>query len=147
MTPSKEQEREPWIGATYASFGHGPSRSCPEVVRHGISAGGGAWYSNALNLLGPGDRIWVKAAKLGFVRVGKVTGNPVPAQDFTLPTPDGDKPALEVLHEAAYHRDEAGDPERAAYFVPVDWLHTVPMLIQRRCRTSKRSDWRRSSRR
>ena len=78
-----------------------------------ISAGGKAWYSNTLNLLSPGDRIWVKAPKYGFVGVGKVKGKPVPAQEFTLPTPEGDKPALDVLHEASYHREEADDPERS----------------------------------
>ncbi len=128
VTPSKEREREPWIGELYASFGHGPYRSWPEAIRYGfISAGGGAWYSNSLDLLSPGDRIWVKAPKYGFVGVGKVKGRSVPAQAFTLPTPEGDKPALDVLHEASYHREEADDPERSEYFVPVDWLQTVPL--------------------
>jgi len=101
VTQSKEGPNEPWNGELYASFGHGPSRSWPEAMRHGfISAGGGAWYSNSLNLLAPGDRIWVKAPKYGFVGVGKAKGKLVPAQEFTLPTPEADRPALEVLHEA-----------------------------------------------
>ena len=127
-TPSREREREPWIGELYASFGHGPSRSWNEAMRYGfISAGGGPWYSGSLNILSPGDRIWVKAPKYGFVGVGRVTGTRVPAKDFVLTTPDGDRPALEVLHEATYHRDAADDPDKAEYFVPVEWLQTVPL--------------------
>ena len=42
-----------------------------------------------------------------------------------LPTPDGERPALEVLKGSHYHREFADDPERSEYFVPVDWLQTV----------------------
>jgi hypothetical protein len=74
-------------------------------MRYGfISAGGGSWYSNSLNLLPVGDRIWVKAPKYGFVGVGRVKGRPVRAAEYLLPTPEGDKPALDVLQEASYHR-------------------------------------------
>ena len=79
-----------------------------------------------MNMLSPGDRIWVKAPKYGFVGVGRVKGKPVRASEFRLSTPDGDKPALEVLHEGSYHRD-AADAEQAEYFVPVEWLETVPI--------------------
>ena len=44
-----------------------------------------------------------------------------------MQTPDGDKSALEVLDEASYHREFADDPERTEYFVPVEWLQTVPL--------------------
>ena len=36
-------------------------------------------------------------------------------------------PALDVLVEATYHRDVAHDPERSEYFVPVEWIETVPI--------------------
>ena len=39
-----------------------------------ISAGGATWYSNTLNLLTKGARIWVKVPPSGFVGVGLVTG-------------------------------------------------------------------------
>lgn len=57
------RESEPWNGEFYASFGLGNDRrSWDEARRFGfISAGGGAWYSNTLNLLNVGDRIWVKS--------------------------------------------------------------------------------------
>lgn len=125
---SQERAREPWIGEIYASFGHSPTRSWNEAVRYGfISAGGGTWYSNSLNLLSVGDRIWVKAPKFGFVGVGRVKGKSVRAAEFLLPTPDGDRPALDVLHEGSYHREFSDDPDRSEYFVPVEWLDTVPV--------------------
>lgn len=68
-------------------------------------------------MLAEGDRIWAKIPGKGFVGVGRVTGPRVSAND------DG-RPALEVL-QAGYHREFADDPERAEYFVPVEWLHTV----------------------
>lgn len=37
----------------------------------------------------------------------------------------GDRPALEVL-SADYHRVFVDDPERAEYFVPVEWIKTLP---------------------
>lgn len=127
-TVSREREREPWIGELYASFGQGPTRSWSEAVRYGfISAGGGSWYSNSLNLLAAGDRIWVNAPKFGFVGVGRVLAKPVRASEFFLQTAEGERPALDVLHEATYHREFAEDPERSEYFVPVEWLQTVPI--------------------
>jgi hypothetical protein len=84
------KEREPWSGEFYVAFGHSPSRSWPEAVRYGfIGTGGGSWYSNTLKRLYAGDRIWVKAPGLGFVGVGRVTGHPAAATEFTLPGSDG----------------------------------------------------------
>lgn len=33
---------------------------------------------------------------------------------------------LEVLTQAHYHRNVVNDLERCEYFVPVNWIHTVP---------------------
>jgi hypothetical protein len=128
-TSSATREREPWNGEYYVSFGEGNTRSWKEAVHYGfVSAGGGSWYSNTLNLLKPGDRIWVKAPGFGFVGVGRVTGTSTAAADFILPGPDGQSvPALDVLREASYHRELAEDPVRSEYFVPVEWAETVPL--------------------
>lgn len=119
---------EPWNGEVYCSFGQGEERSWPDAVRYGfICAGGGAWYSKTLQLLTPGDRIWVKAPGFGFVGVGRVTGPAQPASAFTVPTADGDIPILEIAKGGTYHREVVDDPERREYFVPVQWLQTVPL--------------------
>lgn len=120
-------ESEPWNGEFYHSYGHGLGRSWEEAVQYGfICAGGGRWYSNTLQLLSVGDRIWAKVPGAGFVGVGRVTGPVQPANDFVVPTPSGEQPALSVL-KADYHREFANDPDRCEYFVPMQWLQTVPV--------------------
>lgn len=128
-TSSHTREREPWNGEYYVSFGHDLSRSWSEAVRYGfISAGYGSWYSNTLKLLKPGDRIWVKAPGHGFVGVGRVVGESTRASEFKLRGPDGvERPALDVLTGATYHRDVANDAEKSEYFVPIEWAYTVPL--------------------
>ncbi|MGV8268541.1 hypothetical protein ACV334_39120, partial [Pseudomonas aeruginosa] len=37
-----------------------------------------------------------------------------------------ERPALDVL-QADYHREFVDDPERCEYFVPVQWLHSLPL--------------------
>lgn len=116
-------QREPWNGEFYASFGHGASRDWEEARQYGfISGGGGSWYSNTLNLLGVGDRVWVKVPGEGFVGVGEVIGSRQSALDFQI---DGQS-ALAVLTGGHYHRDLADDPDHCEYFVPVRWIRSVP---------------------
>lgn len=123
-TSSQTAAKEPWNGEYYASFGQGPSRDWEEARRFGfLSAGGGAWYSGTLNLLHPGDIVWVKVPQQGFVGVGRVRGTSVVADDFRLRGPDGvERPALELL-QANYHRD-VEDPQMKEHFVPIEWAET-----------------------
>ncbi len=128
-TTTRVSEKEPWNGEYYASFGDGHSRSWREAVKYGfISGGGGSWYSGTLNLLSPGDRVWVKVPGEGFVGVGRVRGTAVRAADFELRDADGTlHPALDLLTEANYHREFVDDQEKSEYFVAVEWVHTVPL--------------------
>lgn len=128
--PSKRgaREREPWNGEFYACFGHSETRNWDEGRRFGfISAGGGGWYSNTLNLLSIGDRVWVKAPGYGFVGVGEVIGPREPITEFKVVADGVERPAAEVLVKATYHREFLDDPDRMEYFVPVRWLHSVPI--------------------
>jgi len=126
VTPHRE--KEPWNGEFYASFGADGDRSWSEAVRYGfISAGGGAWYTNTLNLLNVDDRVWVKSPRHGFIGVGRVKGKAQRAVDFVIRTHEGERPALDVLTEGAYYREQADDPEQSEYFVPVAWDRTVPL--------------------
>lgn len=55
-------------------------------------------------------------------------GKAVPAADFELHGSDGEaRPALDALTRANYHREYVDDPEKSVYFVPVEWLDTVPL--------------------
>ncbi|WP_350173585.1 endonuclease NucS domain-containing protein [Hyphomonas sp.] len=122
-TSTSKGEKEPWNGEYYGSFGHGDERDWEEARRYGFfAAGGGAWYTNTMNLLDIGDRIWVRVPKLGYVGVGRVTGKPARASDFEI---EG-QPALSVL-KSDYHRAFADDAEKSEYFVPIEWLQSVPL--------------------
>jgi len=77
-------------------------------------------------MLSPGDRVWVKIPKTGYVGVGRVTEAVRPIKEFKVKTASGDRPALEVLKFTDRYRENADDPEKAEYFVPVAWLDTVP---------------------
>ena len=50
-----------------------------------------------------------------------------PIKEFTVQTPSGERPALEVLKHAEHYKPNADDPETAEYFVRVAWLDTVPV--------------------
>ena len=129
-TPSTrgQREREPWNGEFYACFGHGDTRDWAEGKKYGfISAGGGSWYSNTLNLLSVGDRVWVKAPGYGFVGVGKILGPRKSITNFKIEISGEEVPAVDVLKGGTYHRECINDPERMEYFVPVEWLHSVPL--------------------
>lgn len=122
------REREPWNGEFYASFGDADNRSWDEARRYGfISAGGGSWYSGTLNLLHNGDRVWVKVPGSGFVGVAEVTGPRQPITEFIIDNGMVPLPATSVLAGATYHREFIDDPERREYFVPVRWIHSVPL--------------------
>jgi hypothetical protein len=125
---SPDRLNEPWNGEFYCSFGHSEERSWIDAVDYGfICGGGGAWYSRTLQLLGSGDRVWVKVPGSGFVGVGCVTGGAEPASTFKVRTPAGEVPVLDVAKRGSYLRQFLNDPERCEYFVPIQWLQTVPI--------------------
>ena len=120
--------KEPWNGEYYASFGGMNSRSWEDARKYGyISAGGGSWYSNTLKMLSPGDRVWVNIPKTGYVGVGRVVEGVVPVKEFVVDTESGQSPALEVLQHADLYTKNADDPDKAEYFVRVQWSDTVSM--------------------
>jgi hypothetical protein len=126
-TTKANGEKEPWNGEFYVSFGDTSSRSWEDARQYGfISGGGGSWYSQTLKLLSPGDRVWVKIPKTGYVGVGIVKEAVQSVNDFKIKTPEGERPCLEVLQHAHLYQQHAKDREKAEYFVKVDWLDTVP---------------------
>jgi hypothetical protein len=71
--------------------------------------------------------VWVKVPGSGFVGVGRVTGYAHPSVDFQVMTPQGEVPVLDVAMGGSYHREFVDDPERCEYFVPIQWLQTLPL--------------------
>ena len=125
-TTAIKNEKEPWNGEFYVSFGDVTSRSWDDARQFGyISSGGGSWYSQTLKLLSPGDRVWVKIPKKGYVGVGTVLESVQSVNDFKVQTEAGEQPALLVLKHADKYRITANDAELAEYFVRVRWLDSV----------------------
>jgi len=124
----KSNQKEPWNGEYYVSFGHEMGRHWEDARKYGfISAGGGRWYSKTLNQLSKGDRVWVNIPHTGYVGVAIVEDPAVMAKDFTVQTEDGEKPILEVPLKASYHKQFIDDEEKAEYFVRVKWDKVVPI--------------------
>lgn len=112
----------------YISFGDGPRRNREDARKYGfISGGGDRWYSQSLQALRPGHRVFVYLPQRGYVGVGTVRGPATPANDFKIKLEDGREiPVLEVglnAPEVAVGKD---DPALAEYFVPVEWVTTRP---------------------
>lgn len=119
---------QPWNGEFYHSYGVSETRSWDDAVQYGfICGGGGPWYSGTLKQLSPGDRVWVNVPRTGYVGVGRVTGHAQPACEFKVRTPEGERPVLEVAKRGTYHVEHADNSDHCEYFVPVQWLQTVPL--------------------
>jgi len=119
-------EKEPWNGEFYVSFGDMSSRSWEDASKYGyISGGGGTWSSQTLKLLSPGDRVWVKIPKQGYVGVGKVVEPVQPASEFQVSTPTGMQSVVDVVKHGEKYKQDLNNPELGEYFVRVAWLDQV----------------------
>jgi hypothetical protein len=116
-----------WNREFYVNFGDSSRRSWEEARKFGfISAGGGTWYSRTLNLLSPGDRIWVRIPQSGYVGVGAVTSKATPVDDFKADVDGQQRLLIDVAPVIAKADRYADNPEAAEYVVGVDWMKTVP---------------------
>ena len=122
-------ERAAWNQEYYVSFGHDMGRHWEDARRYGfISAGGGKWYSQTLNQLSKGDRIWVNIPRTGYVGVGIVEEPAAMAKDFRVQVDGKMVPITEAPLKLrkedleGFLRKHAADPEKAEYFVRVRWI-------------------------
>jgi uncharacterized protein YeaO (DUF488 family) len=113
-----------WNGEYYVSFGEDESQRWEDAVKFGfITASGGAWYTQTLSMLSEGDRVWVNMPKQGYVGVGTVTGNAVPASEFYVDSGKEQRLLIEVDGMSRY-AERIGTDEQA-WFVPIKWDHTL----------------------
>jgi hypothetical protein len=127
---SSRSGKEAWNGRDwYVSLGVGESRSWDDCQKYGfVSAGGGHWYINTLQLLPAGARVFVCVPKKGYVGVGIVKETAVRVRDFKVVLDDGmEKPILEMSPKASKMGEFADDPDMSEYLVRVEWLKTVPL--------------------
>ena len=115
-----------WNGEYYVSFGE-ENRCWEDAERYGfISGGGGNWYSKTLNMLQPGDRVWVNIPQTGFVGVGIVDAPSTPAREVRFLV-NGKEESFTDLPVKGNYLADSDDPEKAEYVVKVHWLKTVPV--------------------
>ncbi len=117
-----------WNGEYYVSFGDDTSRSWEDARKYGfISGGGGAWYARTLNMLSPGDRVWVNIpGPTGYVGVGVVEEYSVSVHEFLVTSPEGKLlPILEMPLDQPNLGHDRDDPEKVERLVRVKWAKTV----------------------
>jgi hypothetical protein len=126
--PAVDSPNSVWNGEYYISFS-GELRDWSEAIRYGfISGGGGTWYSNTLQLLSPGNRIWVNIPNTGYVGVGIVESPRVALEEFLVTDGNGDlKPIVDLPLQIARATKYSENPELAEFLVRVKWLKTVPV--------------------
>jgi hypothetical protein len=121
---STSKSKEPWNGEFYVSFGDDETRSWEDARKYGfVSAGGGSWYSRTLNLLKPGNRVWVRIPKLGYVGVGIVESEAIPASEFEVEQ-DGRPISIFDIGTSATYGAKA-NAEDQEYFIKIKWLKTL----------------------
>jgi len=125
-SPEKVTKGE-WNGEYYVSYGASENRDWNEACKYGfISAGGGSWYANTLNLLEKGARIWVNIPGTGYVGVGKVTATVIPIDNFYVTDEKGKKVKfIELPTKGSKHETLVTQPDKAEYIVRVEWIKTV----------------------
>ena len=98
-----------------------------------VSAGGGKWYSQTLNQLSEGNRIWVNIPGTGYVGVGEVEETAIIAKDFKVQLDNKMIPIvnaplkLDEKDREGFLKKYASDEEKAEYFVRVKWIKSVPI--------------------
>ena len=94
-----------------------------------LCAGGGPQYSGGLHTIRPSERLWVYIPEHGYVGVARATGPVQRAGQFTVATPHGPAPIMQVLG-GPYANDTLylNDPDRCEYFLPIRWLDRVETL-------------------
>lgn len=124
--PSPVITNSKWNGEYYVSFGDDDNRKWKDAKKYGfISAGGGVWYTKTLELLSPGDRVWVNIPHTGYVGVGIVTEGVRPMKDISFDV-DGKLIPVQSLELAErYHLYAPDDSEKAECAVKIRWIKTV----------------------
>jgi len=122
----ESRARGEWNQEYYVSYGG--NRDWEEARKYGfIGGGGGRFYSQTLQMLSPGDRVWVNIPGTGYVGVGTVRSRSVPLEEFVVEEAGRTTKIIDLSHlHIAEGTKSTDDPEKAEYLVGIDWIKTVP---------------------
>jgi len=117
------EEKEPWNGEYYISFGHDMGgRRWEDAKKYGyVSGGGGTWYSNTLCLLEKGKRVWVNIPGQGYVGVGEVIGPVVKVDEFVIEENGIQRKLTPNALVGPNIFNNKDDEEKSEYLVKVKW--------------------------
>jgi hypothetical protein len=123
-----KKARPSWNGQDfYVAFGDPARRSWNDAVKYGfVSGGGGRWYSQTLQSLFPGARVFVCIPKSGYVGVGTVRETAQPIREFKVELDGSEVPLLDAPLDNQGIGAGADDPDLSEYLVRVDWIKTLP---------------------
>ena len=125
------RRQPPWTGYWYVNIDEGESRSWADWKEYGfLSAGGGRKYSDQLQRLPVGAKVFAYQKDRGYVGYGSVESAAVPASEFLVPSRGTKLFELPLAQPGIRH--DADDVDRAEYVVPVDWIRTVDLSDARR---------------
>ncbi|MDE0235396.1 MAG: endonuclease NucS [bacterium] len=94
------------------------------AIKYGLlNAGGGSWYWKPLRNLRPGHRVFAYVGGAGYVGIGQVTGEMIPAREAKVEINGDLQPLLDQPEPRAGWWEEAAseDPETTEMVVPVKW--------------------------
>lgn len=125
---SPKKKQEPWNGRDfYISLGESPETNWDDCRKYGFVCGnGGRWYTQTLDLLFPGARVFVNIPKTGYVGVGIVKEKSVPIKEFKVEVDGQPVPILKAPLVAKEMGKTAEDLESCHYLVSVEWIKAVP---------------------
>lgn len=110
----------------YVSLGEYDGTNWDDCRRYGFVCGsGGRWYTQTLDLLFPGARVFVNIPQRGYVGVGIVKEKTVPVKEFKVELDGKLIPLLDAPLEAKEMGKHADDPDKRAMLVRVEWIKAV----------------------
>ena len=129
--PSRRKSR-PWNGRDfYTVLGRADSTERWSIAsKYGfLNGGGGSWYWKPLRNLTPGKRVFAYVGGAGYVGIGLVTGEMIPARDAKVEVNGQLQSLLDQTELSAEWRGSAAsdDPELTEMVVPVKWLGIRPL--------------------
>ena len=128
VRPSRSKLR-PWNGRDfYMVLGRADDSDRWSIAsKYGLlNAGGGSWYWKPLRNLTPGKRVFAYVGGAGYVGIGRVTGEMIPARDAKVEINGQLQSLLDQpeLSTERWQRAASDDPEVTEKVVPVEWLAT-----------------------
>ena len=130
--PSR-RKRRPWNGRDFYVILGKAEPGDPRwsiASKYGLlNAGHGSQYWKPLLNLEPGKRVFAYVAKAGYVGIGQVAGEMIPARDAKVEIDGRRQPLLDQPGLSAPWKERAAseDPEVTEMVVPVKWLAKRPV--------------------